>query len=153
MPIHIVSQALASVVALDTYPVILAAIFAVVFLKQWSSGVDLLGQLDRAASAPEREIDDDKGSTLVKKRKVKARDLHGTVVLIVVSAHGDAVWQYDMLHSTDAEPMKYAGRIHVARSARLFATLIARSAVDLTHTLAKVIPRSSSHPPASRWHF
>ncbi|UZJ52946.1 hypothetical protein CBS101457_002266 [Exobasidium rhododendri] len=83
MPIHILSEALASVFALETYPVILASIFAIVFLKQWSSGVDLLAHLDRATSAPEREIDDDKGGTLVKKRGVKARDLHGTIVLVV----------------------------------------------------------------------
>lgn len=85
MPIHILSEALSSIFALETYPVVLAVVFAVVFLKHWSSGVDLLGQLDRATSAPEQEIDDDKGGILVKKRRVKARDLHGTVVLVVVS--------------------------------------------------------------------
>ena len=85
MPIHFLSEALSGFVALETLPVVLAAVFAVVFLKQWSSGLDLLSRLDRAASDPEKEIDDDKGGLLVKKRKVKPRDLHGTVALVLVS--------------------------------------------------------------------
>lgn len=64
---------------------VLLAVVAVVLLKQWSSGLDLLSCLDRAASAPEKETDDDKGGLLVKRRKVKPRDLHGTVALVVVS--------------------------------------------------------------------
>ena len=86
MPIHFLSTALSSALALETYPVVLAAVFAVVFLKQWSAGLDLLARLDRAASAPEEIIDDDKGGTLIKKRKFKTRDLHGNVILIVVSS-------------------------------------------------------------------
>jgi hypothetical protein len=86
MPIHFLSEALSGFVALERIPVVLAAIFALVFLKQWSAGVDLLSRLDRAAAAPEKEIDDDKGGLLVKKRRVKPRDLHGTVALVVVSA-------------------------------------------------------------------
>lgn len=85
MPIHFLSTALSSVIAFETLPVVLAAVFAIVFLKQWSAGLDLLSHLDRAASEPEKEIDDTKGGVLVKKRKIKPRDLHGTVVLVVVS--------------------------------------------------------------------
>lgn len=85
MPIHFLSEALSGFVALETIPVVLAGIFALIFLKNWSAGLDLLSRLDRAATAPEKEIDDDKGGLLVKKRKVKPRDLHGTVALVVVS--------------------------------------------------------------------
>lgn len=89
MPIHLVSTGLSKVVALETYPVVLAAVFAIVFLKQWSAGLDLLGRLDRKVSeAQEAPIgNDEKGNVLVKRRRLKSRDLHGSVFLIVVSRH------------------------------------------------------------------
>jgi hypothetical protein len=101
MPIHFLSEVLSGIFALETYPVVISVIFAVIFLKQWSAGVDLLGQLDRATSAPQMENNDsDKGNILIKKRGIKARDLHGTVVLVVVSLTLCYVylnWSTDML--------------------------------------------------------
>ncbi|PWN37216.1 uncharacterized protein FA14DRAFT_170094 [Meira miltonrushii] len=75
MPVFILSTYLSGLLALDTLPTLIAAFVAVIFLKQWSSGVDLVSRLDRA------QRDADKGQ--IEGQKKKPRDLHGTVILVV----------------------------------------------------------------------
>lgn len=75
MPVFILSTYLSGLLALDTLPTLIAAFIAIIFLKQWSSGVDLVSRLDRA----QREVE--KGQ--IEGKNKRPRDLHGTVILVV----------------------------------------------------------------------
>lgn len=75
MPVFILSTYLSGLLALDTLPTLIAAFVAIIFLKQWSSGVDLVSRLDRAQTEAE------KGQ--IEGIAKKPKDLHGTVILVV----------------------------------------------------------------------
>lgn len=76
MPIHLFASALSGVVTLDNLAVYVAGIVALIAIKQWAMGVDLLARLEVASAATSRQDD--------LRAKIQPRDMHGSVVLVVV---------------------------------------------------------------------
>lgn len=98
MPIHLASAGLEKLFSWETYPTLAACVVAAIVLKRWSAGVDLLARLDRATSDQQRlrERDAESGhehrpggsasATIVPRKELRPRDLHGNVIVVVVSA-------------------------------------------------------------------
>lgn len=85
MPIHLFASAVSGVVTLDNLAIYVACIVALIAIKQWAMGVDLLARLDAASAAAAAPPSVGRENIIPVKSIQTPRDMHGSIVLVVVS--------------------------------------------------------------------